>query len=351
MMSATGYPAIAVAGIISVFCAGSAFLTLIICSYAGTLGRAAQLIDRPDGLRKLHDAETPLIGGLALLVPSFAASIPYVIGIAPAPFMLVAIGAAMFMAIIGVADDRGGLSTRWRFAALIVACAAAFALEPLFVLHTLRLRGFGYDFAVPLDPVAAPVTALMLVGFVNAVNMADGMNGQLLGSVAIWCGFIAYYAGLGPGLPFIAMMCSALVAMVFNLRGRLFCGSAGAYGAALFIGLSSIAAYRLTTSDLSADMPVLWFWLPVLDCLRLMTGRMVAGRSPISGDRNHFHHILMGSMRLRYALPVYLILLGAPGVAAIVDKKSGAVVLVLAILCYTAIVGLRPVLRARTSTP
>ncbi len=197
--------------------------------------------------------------------------------------------------------------------------------------------------------MAAPVTALMLVGFANAVNMADGMNGQLLGSAAIWCGFIAYYVGLAPGLPFVAMMGSAVVAMLFNLRGRLFCGSAGAYGIALFIGLSSIAAYRQTIGDLSADMPVLWFWLPVLDCLRLMASRILAGRSPLSGDRNHFHHILMAAAPVRYALPIYLGLLAAPGVAAILNKKSGAVVLVLAILCYAAIVGLSQARRARTS--
>jgi UDP-GlcNAc:undecaprenyl-phosphate GlcNAc-1-phosphate transferase len=181
----------------------------------------------------------------------------------------------------------------------------------------------------------------MLLGFVNAANMADGMNGQFLGSVAIWCAFIAYYIGADASLPFIAVICSALVTLAFNLRGRLFSGSAGTYAASLFVGLGAIATYRLARGGISADLPLVWFWLPVIDCLRLMVHRLVMGKSPLRGDRNHIHHILMEYMSRRLALAVYLGLLAAPGIAVALNETLGATVFLMCVSSYASFVFLR----------
>jgi UDP-GlcNAc:undecaprenyl-phosphate GlcNAc-1-phosphate transferase len=296
------------------------------------------LLDRPDGVRKLHKAEVPLIGGLAVLVPSFAVSVLYVAAFRHDPFVTVAILAAAVMLIVGVLDDRAGLSPGARFLALFLVCLGALLIHPTFVLHTLRLGAFHHELMVPLDPAAIPVTVLMLMGFVNAANMADGMNGQLLGSVAIWCSFICYYLGIDTGLPFLLVTCSAAIAFSFNLRDRLFSGSSGAYAASLFVGLGAIAAYRSSEGAVSADMPVVWFWLPVVDCLRVMTHRILAGRSPFCGDRHHIHHILLAYLPPRQALAGYLALLAAPGFAVIVDETFAATVLLMCTSSYATLV-------------
>lgn len=339
---------------IATFCVVSATLSAAICCYAKTVGNAIQLLDKPDGVRKLHKEETPLIGGLALLVPSFAVSIIYLTNIVHAPFMAVAVAAAAFTLVVGLIDDRSGLSPVWRLVALTFIVFAAFSAEPLFVLHTLRLGGFTHNIAVSLDPLAAPITAIIILGFVNATNMADGMNGQLLGSVVIWCVFISLHLGIDVGLPFIAVICSALVTITFNLRGRLFSGSSGAYAASVFVALGAIAAYRRAGGALPAEMPAFWFWLPVLDCMRLMVTRMFAGKSPLAGDRNHFHHMLHDYMRMRYALPVYLGLLAAPGAVAEINSARGSVALLICVGIYAAFIILRYVhvsrLRALVTT-
>lgn len=278
------------------------------------------------------------MGGLAVLVPSFVASALYEFAFGRAPFITVAIVAAAIMLMIGVADDRSGLSAAWRFLALLIVCSGALLIYPTFVLHTLRLGAFGHQLVVPLDPIAIPVTVLMLIGFVNAANMADGMNGQLLGSVAIWCVFISYYLGVDAGLPFLLVAWSALIAFVFNLRGRLFSGSSGAYAASLFVGLGAIAAYRSAGGAVSADMPLVWFWLPVVDCLRVMSHRLMAGKSPFAGDRHHIHHILLDYMPPRRALIGYLSLLAAPGFAVMVDETFAATVLLMCTSSYVTLV-------------
>jgi UDP-GlcNAc:undecaprenyl-phosphate GlcNAc-1-phosphate transferase len=335
---------------IAELCAASAAITAVICFYAPGVGRIMRVMDKPDGSRKLHDEETPLIGGLALLVPTFAVSLFYSLNPSVTPIMLAAVGAASATLIIGIVDDRKGLSPILRVAALSAVIAAVLIADPLFILHTLVFKIFGWAVSVSLPNwLAAPFVLFMILGFVNAANMADGMNGQLLGSVTLWSVFIVHYLGPDAGLPFIILICSTLVTLAFNLRGRLFAGSSGAYAAALFVGLGAIAAYRLADGTMAAQVPVYWFWLPVIDCVRLMVTRILKGRSPFAADRNHFHHMLLDHMRARHALLVYLGLLAAPGAAAMLNEGLASVTLLLCVGGYFIFVA-RELHRSATTT-
>jgi UDP-GlcNAc:undecaprenyl-phosphate/decaprenyl-phosphate GlcNAc-1-phosphate transferase len=317
----------------------SAAATGVICFFAPQIGRTLGVMDKPDGGRKLHARETPLIGGIALLVPAFIASLFYCLGPSVMPIMLTAIGAATAAMIIGVVDDRKNLSPLLRVATLAAVIIAVMIADPIFILHTLAFRIFGLTLSVSLPNwLAAPFVLFIIMGFVNAANMADGMNGQLLGSVILWSAFIIHYLGMDAGLPFILLICSAVVTFAFNLRGRLFAGSCGAYAASLFIGLGAIAAYRLANGMMAAQVPVYWFWLPVIDCMRLMVTRTLEGKSPFAADRNHFHHMLLNRMRPRNALIVYLGLLGAPGIAAMLNEEIASITLLACVVGYVLFV-------------
>ena len=332
---------------ISTFCVVSGVLTAAICCFSRVFGEITQLIARPDGDRRLHERDTPLIGGLAVLVPTFLVSLIYMMFHKHEFFMQVATAASSFMLIVGVLDDRLGVSPVWRMLAATFISFVVFSIAPMFVLHSLHLWIMHVNWVIQIDPIAAPITALMIVGFLNAANMADGMNGQLLGSVLIWSAFIMAHLGFDAAIPFAMLICSTAVALVFNLRGKLFSGSAGAYAASLFVALGAIAAYRQTGGTLYAQTPVFWFWLPVFDCLRLFLTRTLQGKSPFAGDRNHFHHMLLDVMPVRFALPVYLFLLSLPGAVAELGQHWGKVALLCGMAIYAAIVGWRTVARGR----
>jgi UDP-GlcNAc:undecaprenyl-phosphate GlcNAc-1-phosphate transferase len=301
----------------------SAGLTALICYFGPRIAQTTRLIAHPDGERRLHAEDTPIVGGIGVLFPVLLLSAAYVVFFAHQDFMPTAIGAAAAMLIVGIVDDRADISSGWRFVALTYIVFCAFSFEPGLVVHTLRFQYSHVNINIPLDPIAAPFTALMILGLVNASNMADGMNGQLLGSILIWSAFIVHRMGFEAGLPFLLLMCSGSVALLFNLRDKLFSGSAGAYALTMFVALGAIANYRSSHGAMHADTPVFWFWLPVVDCLRLLVLRTMNGRAPSSPDRSHFHHILLGMMRTRYAIPFYLLLLGAPGALAEVDQAWG----------------------------
>jgi UDP-GlcNAc:undecaprenyl-phosphate/decaprenyl-phosphate GlcNAc-1-phosphate transferase len=324
--------------IVEIFCMASAMLTALACHSAPALARITQLIDRPDGVRKLHGSDTPLVGGPALLIPALLVAALYLAATSGPNALLVAVAAATLMLFIGVADDRMGISPARRLAMFTLVIFAVFAAAPGYVLHSLWFALFAAGFSIPLGLIAVPMTALVILGFINAVNMADGINGQLLGSIVIWCGFIVYFLGPAEGMPFIALACSAAVTFVFNLRGRLFSGSSGAYSSALFVALGAIFAYHKAGGLMPADMILCWFWLPVIDCLRLMVSRAIQGRSPFSSDRDHIHHILLRRMSPRQVLAVYLALLAIPGLVSMADRMLGSFAFVLCILCYGALV-------------
>ena len=312
--------------------------TIFICLNSSQLGTAAQLIDKPDLGRKLHGRDTPIVGGLAMMIPVLVLAILEIVLFRTEPFMLAATFAASVVLAIGVLDDRFDLSPAWRFVALFFVVFVAFSVEPLFVVHSISLTIFGTPIDVPLHALAGPITLLMIVGFVNATNMADGMNGQFLGSVIIWTLLLLHYVRPSEILPLAGLLCSAGAALYFNLKGRVFSGSAGAYSGALFIALCTIAVYRETNTTLHAQTVALWFWLPVVDCLRLMTTRLLSAKSPFEGDRDHLHHILLRLLPHRYALLSYLTLLGLPALAAEFNPLAGQFVLVGCALVYGALV-------------
>jgi len=316
-------------------CAASAVITGLICHFAAPIGRAVGVTDRPDGDRKLHLKATPLMGGPAIMVPALATSFISYAKLSFPPIMLVALVAALAAFVIGVIDDRVELSALSRVGLLTAVIAAVLVIDPLFVLHTFVFKIFGIAISMTApDLLAGPFVVLMMLGFVNAANMADGMNGQLLGSVMLWSAFIVHYMGLVTGLPYIFLIVSSLVAFVFNLQGKLFTGSSGAYAMSLFVGFGAIAAYRLANGAMHAQVPVYWFWLPVIDCVRLMISRVLNGQSPFAADRNHFHHMLLEHMRPSRALTLYLVLLAAPGIAAMISEEAASITLLLCIALY-----------------
>lgn len=324
---------------IALLCAGSSAVTGLICYFAAPWGRAAGIMDSPDGGRKLHRNATPLMGGPAVMIPVLVLSFISYARLAVPPIMLFALIAASVAFVIGFIDDRVALSAISRVGLLTAAVAAVLIIDPLFVLHTFVFKAFGVPISLTApDLLAGPFVVLMMLGFVNAANMADGMNGQLLGSVALWSAFIVYYMGPITGLPYVLLAVSCLVAFVFNLQGKLFTGSSGAYAMSLFVGFGAIAAYRLANGQMHAQIPVYWFWLPVLDCVRLLISRTLNGQSPFAADRSHFHHMQLDHMQSGRALMIYLALIAAPGIAAMISEEAASITLVLCIVLYVAFV-------------
>lgn len=318
-----------------------AMVTLGICLAARPIGHMLKVLDVPCRKgRKTHRRVTPLVGGLAIMLPFIVlAGVETVLFQTPLYFGLLILSAAFLG--MGFLDDRGHLAPSLRLSVAGLACLAVAILVP-----DLRLTQL--DFAVG-HLVILPAwfgcgfAALCLVALQNAVNMADGKNGLVIGLSLIWVAALVAYAP-APLTPVLVVLAVGLgITLVFNLQSKLFLGDGGSYALSVVIGALAIYAYNTHADDtgartLTAGGVALWFLVPVLDCGRLIVSRLLQGKSPFAPDRNHLHHLLSQRFTSKKALACYFALVGMPIAASVAFRWLTPALVLAEAMAYCAVV-------------
>ena len=251
-------------------------------------------VDQPGG-RKTHAVATPLCGGLAI------ASTIVVLGIWLLPSWQVsgfAFGVLVLL-LLGAVDDRRHVPAFVRLALQALAVGVGMCLMGGITLQNLgALTGSG---DITLEGLATAFTIFAAVGVINAINMIDGVDG-LAGSFAVMIVSVFLVFASDATVVNIVLLCltmgSVLGFLLFNLRmpwqrqARIFLGDAG----------SLVLGYILTWFAIQSSQgqgalidPITAVWLlglPLVDTAYLMLSRLLEGRSPLSADRRHFHHLL-----------------------------------------------------------
>jgi UDP-GlcNAc:undecaprenyl-phosphate/decaprenyl-phosphate GlcNAc-1-phosphate transferase len=299
-------------------------LTLILCVNARTVSHRLKIMDTPNE-RKRHGEPTPLMGGMILLcavLPTIAVATLMTQSGQFKLLIMVWAAAVAAMTLVGLADDRHALSARDRLIVSFLVFGLAAALVPAFNVRVLNFSMPPFELGLGTGWLAVIFTIICCVGLVNAINMADGKNGLVIGLCIGWIGILALRA---PGpllLPIVILESAFGVALVFNMRGKLFLGDGGAYGLATAIGLLSILIYNQPGQSagrmIAAEELMLLFGVPVLDSFRLTYVRIKQGRSPMSADRDHLHHHLQDRLGWPGGLLVYWALALVPALAHIV---------------------------------
>jgi UDP-GlcNAc:undecaprenyl-phosphate GlcNAc-1-phosphate transferase len=280
-------------------------IALAILLNAEKVGRMLGVIDHPDDVRKTHARATPLVGGIAMIVPMVLWSlagfaVPAVTQNGYVPLAGVICGTAV--ALLGFFDDRHSLSPLFRLSALLALTVLALWIDPRLLPAAFHWNA---AFSTPVSPwLAYVLVAIGMTGYVNAVNMADGQDGCVAGMFAIWssCAILAS-GGVTAGLAGM-MLATSIVVLAFNLRGKVFLGGAGAYGVTFVFGLLILRLHNHW--GVLAETIIIWLFIPIVDCLRLMIMRPLQGHSPFMGDRNHFHHRLQRRFGENGGLAIYL---------------------------------------------
>lgn len=299
-----------------ILCVVCAIMTAMLVNFAAPICRVLGLMDMP-GVRKIHDNDTPLIGGLSLVL----IILPL---ITVANFLLndsrynwpIAIFslATASIALIGMADDRASLSATNRIILTSLTFTAVAAVQPLFNVRFLEFSVTNphINVGMAIAPISIFFTTLCCVGLVNAINMADGKNGLVTGLCLGWLMLLATRAPEAL-LPVILILLAAMsVLFISNLRGWLFLGDGGSYGFGAAIAFLTIATYNSFDASndrlLFAEEAMLLFAVPVFDSFRLTFVRMRRGQSPMAGDRDHLHHHLLDRFGWPLGLIIYLVI-------------------------------------------
>lgn len=338
------------------------------------------IVDRPDGARKMHRMPVAYLGGVAVFLG-------WLIGLAISQvlqlhywepglptridILLPVVFGAVLIVVLGLFDDirKGGISPIFK---ILGQMTAAFALllagvgdeltEPFFRNLNARLfLHFGYGFtpdvlALMIKFTSGALTVAIVVFCCNATNLMDGLDGLCGGVTSIIAlGYVAImvYLGMHSGAEdsnlagFRVVLALALLGAVlgfvpFNFNpASIFMGDTGSMFLGFACALAILMAGEMEAKWLLATLVM--FSLPVLDTALAFARRYVNRRPLFSADKQHIHHQLVGRglsvkqavlvayalaiffvlcglaivfMRTRYAIAFYLVLFGCIVVAA-----------------------------------
>jgi len=306
----------------------SGLLSAVVACLMAPLAHKLGWVDHPD-LRKLHEAATPMTGGVAV----YAA---IAVGLAlrtdrwsgTEPFLLWLLLGGLGLLLLGLIDDLRDLSAPLRFVLQSGIC--------LLMIHFagVRLDDFGQLFGngvLRLGWLAVPITVFAALGVINAFNLIDGMDGLAGGIFVVAAGGMAGFAfrsGDSSSGFFLLLAVAAVVGFLalnaplpWNHKARMFLGNSGS----LFLGfLLAWCFIRLGNGDQRAFMPMTAVWLfaiPLLDTTTSMWLRWRDGRSPFSADRVHLHHAFLraGFSVAQTWLAIILLALLMAGVGALFE--------------------------------
>ena len=198
-------------------------------------------------------------------------------------FVVVAIMGSM---ALGLVEDirNDSLSPRIRLG--ILAILFGFILWQWPALVPSSIGAPILDSLLSIPALAFLLCLVFCVGFLNAINMADGANG-LVPSILLAAYIIFYKEYGGVGLLSAVTILSAF--WIFNVvSGRLFLGDAGAYAFGASLLVSSLTSYANGIMSLSFLAALLCY--PCLDFLFSILRRLVNGRPIMKPDNDHLHN-------------------------------------------------------------
>lgn len=276
------------------------------------------LVDIASG-RKVHDGEIPLIGGIVMGAVFLCAYL----ALAVVETEAVRFGFALAVAIVlagGVLDDLIELRSLIKFAFQITAALALIYADGTVLVHLGQLltpRIF------TLGSWSVALTVFAVVGVMNAINMADGIDG-LAGSVSL-LGFVAFGL-LAANAGEVAVLAVASIGvgvtggfLCYNLRmpsrprAVVFMGDTGSQFLGLVLAWCAIRLHNAEPPGLNAVTAGWTLGIVLGDTLTVMIRRVLRGRSPFSGDREHLHHLLLAK---GYTVPQTVAAIAALSVAA-----------------------------------
>lgn len=258
------------------------------------LGFLTEVVDHP-GYRRPHREPVPRTGGMAIFISFFCALffLENTILDTPLPWSWLGIlsGAGLAILALGVGDDRFGIHAEKKLYGQLVVIVILMLFGQRLDTVVLPLLG-----QIDLGGWAWPVTLFWYLGFINSMNLIDGLDGlasgiSILGAMALM--IIAMAVGEMYSMLFSATLCGATAAFFYwNISSRkIFLGDSGSMWMGLVLGsltLNLSQQVGINLAVLLAPMVV-----PIWDTGTTIVRRYRRRTSIFQADDFHLHHRLL----------------------------------------------------------
>ncbi|HTI85821.1 MAG TPA: MraY family glycosyltransferase [Alphaproteobacteria bacterium] len=268
--------------------ANSGILSLLLIAVASAHAGKLHLLDRPGG-RKQHIGAVPTVGGICIYCA-------FVLGLSLdphllAPNMLLVVTMGL-LAVLGAVDDVIDIDPAKKLLFETILAGTLIAVTGV------SITDIGGILRVD-DLIGAALATLMVVCIINAVNHADGVDGLAGWLIVVALSWLVIGAALvgdhDLGGLVIRLGVPVLAFLVFNSRtpwrhkAAVFMGDAGT----LMLGYAiAWLCFDLSRDGISVIGSSLVVAVPVSDTIGLFFRRLLSGRNPLPGARDHIHHLL-----------------------------------------------------------
>ena len=218
---------------------------------------------------------------------------------------------ALLIMVFMIFDDYFGIKAAYRlsFQSIIVLVMIFMTNESLVNLG--NLFGFG---DINLGVFSIPITVFCVVGLMNAYNMIDGLNGICASFALVPLIFVTYFGNFSYGL--LVPIGAILGFLAYNLgylgkKRRVFLGDSGSNMLGFAVAFICFE-YSQNINHSSHVNPVTTLWLvaiPLVDCVTVLTSRILKGIMPFRPGRDHLHHKLLNfGIKPKQILVIFILL-------------------------------------------
>ena len=293
-------------------------LNLIIFLNLNRISKFVNIFDFPDKKLKIHKKKTPLLGGTILLINILVLGIYQLIFLKEFLFLekgffkIRDITGILFLILsfyfLGLYDDKHNLSPLKKIFFSIVFIIISISLNSNLLVSNFSLSF--YSSKIFLENFSIIFTIFCFLILMNSLNFYDGINGQ---SCIYFLIVFSYLLISSKKYEFYAILIFiVLFLLILNLMSRLFLGDNGIYVFSIILSVALIYEHNKYNNIIYADEIFMLLLLPGLDLLRLTITRMLKGKNPFYGDKNHIHHLLLNKFSLLNTNLILIILGIAP---------------------------------------
>ena len=278
-------------------CTISAFFVYLVILFA----KRHNLYDDVGG-RKIHTGKIPRLGGVGFF-SAFVLSVFIIYFTFPGSivvtrqFTAIIIGGCLIF-FMGLWDDLKNWKAIYKL--IIQLIAASIVVYAGFRFTRISFGPIGLF--IPLGIFAYPITVLWIAGVTNAVNLMDGIDGQVgCLSVSLLISYIILF--FKDSSPHFSMIYTCIILgaaiigfLFFNLsrpKAKIFMGDAGSQFLGFVLAILPLVPRNDGYETAAAPFAIIFLMLPIFDMIAAIW-RRIRDKKPIrEGDRLHIHHKLM----------------------------------------------------------
>ena len=306
-----------------IFCLFIILLNSLICVYSISIARFFKIIDYPqNNKKKIHTKPTPLVGGLIfftniilfIFFDIFMGSNSVIGSQFLFDLRLISLKQIITFFIVTISiyfvsfyDDVYDISPFKKSLLFLIILYLLIISNPNIQISNLNFYIFGKS--LEFSNFSMFLTLFCILSFMNAANMFDGINLQ---SAILYSSFLLIFLIKGIDQRFLLIFLICLIFFFYmNIRGQMFIGNNGSYFLSFIVSIIIICDHNWNKNYFVEEI-FLYMFLPGVDMIRLSLFRIKNNKSPLEGDNNHIHHLLLKKFNYSKTIMIIFLIIFTP---------------------------------------